>query len=393
MAHVDKYSRQELRRILKETYREYDDPSKYENAVDISRSHLNYNMNESIHGSYDFMNTLDDRVEDIINNEMDGKPPRNMPKFGSWVITCPRELTVEATGSDMPARTFFEEVWSFCCQRYGEKNVIDGVVHMDETTPHMTVYIVPECTSRKSGKHTISAATVFQRQELQAFHADLDKRCEQVFGRKHLVTRSEEEKAENPYSQKMLDFKQGRQADEAAMDAFQLIVEEAAEQGNSIIQEAKKKAAEMIKNAGEKAKAFEEKQMNEATEKIDTANDKLNELRKEAIRIKEEVERGFGSIEDEMILSMVEETGQRDELILKYKRRFPEQLHQDTERVKRAKAVAVERTRDLHSFDDIIRIRPINSMGQGIELWDDDYDPLNVAISKRHSEQSDYEVG
>ena len=72
MAHVDKYSRQELRRILKETYREYDDPSKYENAVDISRSHLNYNMNESIHGSYDFMNTLDDRVEDIINKENPG---------------------------------------------------------------------------------------------------------------------------------------------------------------------------------------------------------------------------------------------------------------------------------------------------------------------------------
>ena len=272
MAHIDKYSRQELRRILKETYREYDDPTKYENEVDLARTHLNYNMRKSIRGSYDFMNMLDDRVEDIINTEMDGKPPRNMPKFGSWVITCPRELTVEAIGSDMPARTFFEEVWSFCCQRYGEKNVIDGVVHMDETTPHMTVYIVPECTSRKSGKHTISAATVFQRQELQAFHADLDERCEQVFGRKHLVTRSEEEKAENPYDQKMQDYKQGRQADEAAMDAFQSIMEEATEQGYKIIQDAKTKAAEMIKNAGEKAKAFEEKRMDEAADKIYNAN-------------------------------------------------------------------------------------------------------------------------
>ena len=44
MAHIDKYSRQELRRILKETYREYDDPTKYENDVDVTRSHLNYNM-------------------------------------------------------------------------------------------------------------------------------------------------------------------------------------------------------------------------------------------------------------------------------------------------------------------------------------------------------------
>ncbi len=374
MAHIDKYSRQELRRILKETYREYDDPTKYENDVDVTRSHLNYNMRKSIHGSYDFMNMLDDRVEDIINTEMDGKPPRNMPKFGSWVITCPRELTVEATGSDMSARTFFDEVWSFCCQRYGEKNVIDGVVHMDETTPHMTVYIIPECMSRKSGKHTISAATVFQRQELQAFHADLDKRCEQVFGRKHLVTRSEEEKAENPYSQKMRDFKQSRQADETAMDAFQTIMEEATEQGYQIIQDAKTKAAEMIKNAGEKAKAFETKRMDEAAEKIYTANDQLKELRSAAIKMKEEVERGFGSIEDEMILSMVEETGQRDELILKYKRRFPEQLNQDSERVKRAKAVAAEQAKQLPGFDEIIRIRPTKPKEHCITVWSDEYD-------------------
>ncbi len=389
MAHIDKYSRQELRRILKETYREYDDPSKYENDVDISRSHLNYNMRENIHGSYDFMNLLDDRVEDIIYNEMDGKPPRNAPKFGSRVVTCPRELTVEATGSDLPMRTFFDEIWSFCCRRYGEKNSIDGVVHLDETTPHMTIYIVPECTSRKSGKHTISAATAFQKQELQSFHADLDKRCELVFKRKHLVTRSEEDKAENPYNQKMQDFKQGRQADEAAMNVFQSIMEEATEQGYQIIQDAKTKAATMIKNAGEKAKAFEKQQMDEAAEKIYTANDKLKELRSAAIKIKEEVERGFGSIEDEMILSVIEETGQRDEFILKYKRRFPEQLDQDTERVRRAKEIAAERMRSLHSFDEIIRIRPTKTEEHVIELWDDDYDPLNVALSKRHSEQSD----
>ncbi len=240
----------------------------------------------------------------------------------------------------------------------------------------MTVYIVPECTSRKSGKHTISAATVFQRQELQAFHADLDERCEQVFGRKHLVTRSEEEKAENPYDQKMQDYKQGRQADEAAMDAFQSIMEEATEQGYKIIQDAKTKAAEMIKNAGEKAKAFETKRMDEAAEKIYTANDQLKELRSAAIKMKEEVERGFGSIEDEMILSMVEETGQRDELILKYKRRFPEQLNQDSERVKRAKAVAAEQAKQLPGFDEIIRIRPTKPKEHCITVWSDEYDPF-----------------
>ena len=69
----------------------------------------------------DFMNTLDDRVEDIINNEMDGKPPRNAPKIGSWVITCPRELSVEATGSDLPiikAPAKFSGIW-YTCREHG----------------------------------------------------------------------------------------------------------------------------------------------------------------------------------------------------------------------------------------------------------------------------------
>ena len=110
------------------------------------------------------------------------------------------------------------------------------------------------------------------------------------------------------------------------------------------------------------------------------------------LQIKEEVERGFGSIEDEMILSVIEETGQRDEFILKYKRRFPEQLDQDTERVRRAKAIVAERTRSLHSFDDIIRIRPTKTEEHVIEIWDDDYDPFNVAF-KDSFEQSDCEIG
>ena len=52
MAHLDKYTRQELRRILRETYREYDDPTKYENDVDPARTKNNYNFNHDIHGSY-----------------------------------------------------------------------------------------------------------------------------------------------------------------------------------------------------------------------------------------------------------------------------------------------------------------------------------------------------
>lgn len=376
MAHLDKYTRQELRRILKETYREYDDPTKYENNVDITRTHLNYNMSPDIHGSYDFLNRLDDRVADIIATEMDGKPPRNPPKFASWVITCPKELIGDLNGDGLQIRKFFTEVWDFCCQRYGKENVVDGVVHMDESTPHMTVYIIPECVSRKSGKHSISVATVFQRQELQGFHADLDKQCELTFGQKNLVTRSEEEKAENPYNKKMQDFKKDRLAEELFGTVFTEITEEAAEQAQLILQEAKSKADQIIKDAGKKAEAFEEKRMEEATEKIWTMNDQLGEMRKSAKKIHAEVVGGFGSVEDAMVLSMIDESGQRDDLVLQYKHRYPAQLGQDSKRVLEAKAKASKYAAQLPDLGKITGIRMVNPYEHGIALWDDEYEQI-----------------
>ena len=376
MAHLDKYSRQELRRILRETYREYDDPTKYENDVDIARTHLNYNMNPDIRGSYDFLNRLDDRVADIIATEMDGKPPRNPPKFASWVITCPKELIGDLNGDDQQIRKFFAAVWDFCCQRYGKEDVIDGVVHMDESTPHMTIYIIPECVSRKSGKHSISVATVFQRQELQSFHADLDKQCELIFGQKNLVTRSEEEKAENPYNKKMQDFKKDRLAEELFGTVFTEITEEAAEQAQLILQEANSKADQIIKDAGKKAEVFEEKRMEEAAEKIWTMNDQLGEMRKSAKKIHAEVASGFGSVEDAMVLSMVDETGQRDDLVLQYKRRYPAQLGQDSKRVLEAKARASKYADRLPDLGKITGIGMVNPYERGIALWDDEYDQI-----------------
>ena len=207
MAHIDKYSRQELRKVLKEIYREYDDQSKYVNEVDPSRTHLNYSMR--FHSSYEFMNALDDRVADLIDETMGGKPPKNDPKFGSWIITAPRSLYGDFP-NDYDAdllKLFFTTFYEFCQERYGKDNVIDGTVHMDETSPHMTVYIVPECISRKSGNPTISAATLFQREELRMFHADFDKVCEKVFGVPNLVVRTEEERAGDQKSTSLAEYK------------------------------------------------------------------------------------------------------------------------------------------------------------------------------------------
>ena len=242
MAHIEKYSRQDLRKVLKETYREWDDQDKYENEVDLSRSHLNYNMNPNIKWtplqdkvcSDTFMHYLEDRVTDLIINTMGGQPPKLPPKFVSWVMTLPQPLQ----GDDAKSKLFFEEFYKFCQERYGKDNVIDGVVHNDETSPHMTVYIVPECISRKSGKPTISAATRFQRNELRMFHSDFDKVCEKLFGQANLVVRTEEERLNDPKNLTLREYKVSKAMEEANAKAQQ-IVAEAQRNADEIVRQAK----------------------------------------------------------------------------------------------------------------------------------------------------------
>src|SRR5699024_11970752 len=54
--------------------------------------------------------------------------------MADWIVTLPEELNGAPEGSQ---KQFFEETYDFLSERYGEENVLAGVVHNDETTPHM----------------------------------------------------------------------------------------------------------------------------------------------------------------------------------------------------------------------------------------------------------------
>ena len=300
MAHIDKFSRQDLRKVLKETYREYDDPSKYENEVDPSRTHLNYSMR--FKSSYEFMTALDDRVTDLINNTMDGKAPKLEPKYVSWVMTAPKCLH----GDDAKLKLFFTEFYKFCQERYGKDNIIDGVVHMDETSPHMTVYIVPECISRKSGKPTISAATRFQRNELRMFHSDFDKVCEKLFGQPNLVVRTEEERLADPKNLTLRELKASQTLTEATAKAQQ------------IVEEAQRNADEIVRQADEK--------MEKATKRMQEADKRWKIIRSLPLI----------TVDQAKVVSIIEESGRFGVHIDDYERKHWND-EMDTPLVKKAK--------------------------------------------------------
>lgn len=174
MAHLENYTKKDLGKMLREHERSL---KNYENKVDISRSDQNYGY--GVLSSAEAKNSFNRRVTDVMN----GKEVQEKTNICSeWVISCPVELM--GTGKE---KSFFDECWKFAGNRYGQENMISGFVHMDETRPHMHMMLVPEAISRKTGKRTVSSASLMTRAELSGFHKDLDKHCENVFGQKNLV--------------------------------------------------------------------------------------------------------------------------------------------------------------------------------------------------------------
>src|SRR5699024_10391436 len=69
----------------------------------------------------------------------------------------------------------------FLSERYGEENVLAGVVHNDETTPHMHFAFMPVTYDEKREREKVSAKEVLNRNELKSFHQDLDNHLNDRF--------------------------------------------------------------------------------------------------------------------------------------------------------------------------------------------------------------------
>src|SRR5699024_11321857 len=88
-----------------------------------------------------------------------------------WIVILPEEVNGATEGSQ---NKMFEDMYDFLSERYGEENVLAGVVHNDETTPHMHFAIMPVTYDEKREREKASAKEVLNRNELKSFHQDLD---------------------------------------------------------------------------------------------------------------------------------------------------------------------------------------------------------------------------
>ena len=192
MAHVESYTKKDIKRIIKEHDRT---ANSYKNDVDTKRTHLNWTYQDA--NADEILLAINSRCMDITNGK---KLQEQTNLMCEWCITYPfteciekecvindKTKTYNEPKEWNHCRMYFDEVYEFVRERYGSENVMCAYVHMDETTPQMHICFVPEATSRKTGNRTVSSASLLTRKELKIFHQKLQEHMDNVFGKNDYI--------------------------------------------------------------------------------------------------------------------------------------------------------------------------------------------------------------
>ncbi len=161
MASVKKFSEAEIINQLRHIERTIFKPANED--IDISKSNLNYSLSPQREVSS--FNYYKQRKSELYC--MNRKDVKTM---AGWIITAPTDLSIDEHS------LFFSSCYEFLKNRYGESNIIQAVVHNDESgQPHLHFCFIPTVADAKHGGEKICAKEVLNRTELQNFHPALQK--------------------------------------------------------------------------------------------------------------------------------------------------------------------------------------------------------------------------
>lgn len=130
--------------------------------IDNSLSYLNYDVVDR-GGKYQ------DIVKEIIDSQKEGNRAirKDAVLVNEWIITSDKTFFKDMSSEERDR--FFKEATDWFKERYGQQNIAYAQVHLDESTPHMHLGVVP----MREGK--LQAKNVFNRQELRDIQEELPK--------------------------------------------------------------------------------------------------------------------------------------------------------------------------------------------------------------------------
>ncbi|MBO4360000.1 MAG: plasmid recombination protein, partial [Eubacteriaceae bacterium] len=131
MASLKTYRYENAGKMLEHTSRKH--AQTRDKHIDTVRSYTNRMLSPD--RGMDDMQYLDKRIGEVAHTAR-----KTLKVMGSWVVTVPKDILYEKTSL---VDTFFDKVYDFMTERYGEINTVSCWVHYDEAVPHMHYNFVP----------------------------------------------------------------------------------------------------------------------------------------------------------------------------------------------------------------------------------------------------------
>lgn len=162
--------------------------------IDPEKTHLNYELTDR-----DRSISYDRQIKQYINDNKISKRAlrKDAVLCNEWIITSDKAFFENMSPDQI--KNFFETAKNFFAERYGNSNIAYAMVHLDESTPHMHLGLVPMQNGKLSSKSLFGSRD--QLKEIQeAFPKYLNEhgynlqRGESDSKKKHLETAEFKEK-------------------------------------------------------------------------------------------------------------------------------------------------------------------------------------------------------
>ncbi len=170
---MEKYHKTDIAPVEQENER--DETYRASNPqIDCSRTNGNYHIIKRQRSYTQFIN---DKIEALY---LPTKVRKDAVLMCSFVVGSDREFFKSLSVREQ--EKFFADCTRFFADRYSEGNIISAVVHMDETTPHLHLNLIPIADGR------LCAKQLFDRKALQELQTDFHS----VVGKKWNLQRGKE---------------------------------------------------------------------------------------------------------------------------------------------------------------------------------------------------------
>lgn len=146
--------------------------------VDMSRSEDNYDLIPCDN----YKRSIKEKLSNLVESSRAVR--KDAVVVCNFIVTSDNE-TMDALGADHQ-REFFQDSVKWFSDRYGADRVLNATVHMDETTPHLHIGVMP---ITQDGR--LSAKAIFTKTEMKAIQTEFARDVGEKYGLERGVEGSE----------------------------------------------------------------------------------------------------------------------------------------------------------------------------------------------------------